>query len=300
MYFTIRVTTQLGKVFDAFCAKLGPRFTYAGPAEMTALEFEGERLRRSDTPGSAGIEDGDQLDFVEHAMTDKLKKRQQRSALSPTEAALTASSSAVPQQQQRTRQQQQQAQQQQQQAQQQQQQTQQQQRTVSESTSTAQPPASPTAPLVSCEIPNGTRPGSKIRVQYNNNYYDLTCPADAVPGTRRTFRLMESDRVVTFAEKMRLQREAARKAKDAKDLKALQMWRTRVNAFLTETADFAGPSVRNEATEALYHGLFTAVEDLRKVRQGLNTLFVVCSCSPHLLQLAVGADFARIWCSHAP
>ena len=91
VYFRVRDSTVMGKVYDAFCkkAKLSPDLDKA----FTMLLYEGQRIRRSDTPASLGMEDRTQIDYVR--AVSKPPPAIQRTSMSPTAAVCRVRLSAA-------------------------------------------------------------------------------------------------------------------------------------------------------------------------------------------------------------
>ncbi|CDO51539.1 similar to Saccharomyces cerevisiae YDR510W SMT3 Ubiquitin-like protein of the SUMO family [Geotrichum candidum] len=56
VYFKIKKSTQLKKVFDAFCKRTGKE------ARGLRFLYEGERISEQDTPASLDIHDGDTIE----------------------------------------------------------------------------------------------------------------------------------------------------------------------------------------------------------------------------------------------
>ncbi|KAJ3071233.1 Small ubiquitin- modifier 1 [Podochytrium sp. JEL0797] len=54
--FKIKNTTSMGKVHDAYAAKQGVN------KASVRFNYEGNRIRETDTPASLGLEDGDVID----------------------------------------------------------------------------------------------------------------------------------------------------------------------------------------------------------------------------------------------
>mmetsp|Transcript_688 Transcript_688/g.681 ORF Transcript_688/g.681 Transcript_688/m.681 type:complete len:91 (+) Transcript_688:23-295(+) len=56
--FKLRKTTQLKKMIESYCQRNGYH-----PKSVRFI-YEGERIKDTDTPGSLGIEDGDEIDAM--------------------------------------------------------------------------------------------------------------------------------------------------------------------------------------------------------------------------------------------